>query len=104
MKRTEFNGPQNVRSGYLLGAFTVADIATFMSLLYNPRLGGPRLEPWPHLAVWYGRVGAPLGGGQGGPRTGPFSANNSNRPDTIAMLSLFEIAAKESGSNALPFS
>ncbi len=60
VKRTESNGPRNVRSGYLFGAFTVADIATFMSLLYNPPLGGPRLEPGQRLAAWLGR-GAPGG-------------------------------------------
>ena len=43
---------------YLCGAFTVADIATFMMLLYVQRLAGPRLDGHPALAAWYARVGA----------------------------------------------
>lgn len=41
---------------YLCGSITVADIATFMTVLYALRLGGPALEPFPALAAWYARL------------------------------------------------
>jgi len=43
---------------YLLGAFSVADIATFMMVLWALRLRGPRLDGHAALAAWYARVGA----------------------------------------------
>jgi len=41
---------------FLCGAFTVADIAVFMMILYALRLGGPPIDGHPHLAAWYARV------------------------------------------------
>lgn len=41
---------------YFCGAFSIADIALFMSLLYSRRLGGPGLDPLPELRAWYDRV------------------------------------------------
>ncbi len=43
---------------YFCGAFTVADIALFMTLLFVQRLHGPRLDDKPKLARWYARVAA----------------------------------------------
>lgn len=43
---------------YLCGAFSVADIATFMTVLFALRLKGPGLADHPALAAWYARVGA----------------------------------------------
>ncbi|MGQ0677878.1 MAG: glutathione S-transferase family protein [Rhodospirillales bacterium] len=43
---------------FLCGAFTVADIATFMIMLYARRLNGPRPDGHPALAAWYARVAA----------------------------------------------
>jgi glutathione S-transferase len=43
---------------YLCGDFSVADIATFMVVLFILRLKGPRLAGHPALAAWYERVGA----------------------------------------------
>ncbi len=43
---------------YLCGAFSAADIAMFMTVLYALRLGGPSLAPHPALAAWYGRLRA----------------------------------------------
>jgi glutathione S-transferase len=43
---------------FLCGAFSVADIATFMVVLFALRLNGPRLDGHPALAAWYARVGA----------------------------------------------
>ena len=39
-------------------AFSTADIALFMSVLYSLRLGGPRLDAVPRLRAWHERVGA----------------------------------------------
>lgn len=43
---------------YLCGGFSVADIATFMTVHYVQRLAGPRVERLPALAGWYGRLSA----------------------------------------------
>ncbi len=43
---------------YLCGALSVADIASFMALLFALRLKGPRLGDFPQLAAWYSRLGA----------------------------------------------
>jgi glutathione S-transferase len=43
---------------YACGAFSVADIALFMTILFALRLKGPRLDGHTALAAWYGRVGA----------------------------------------------
>jgi glutathione S-transferase len=39
-------------------AFTVADIAVFMMVLYSLRLAGPPIASHPRLAAWYRRVAA----------------------------------------------
>lgn len=45
-----------LRGDYLCGdAFTVADIALFMMVLWSLRLGGPGLDDTPGLARWYAR-------------------------------------------------
>lgn len=43
---------------YLCGGFSVADIATFMTVLFAARLNGPGMTGFPALAAWYARVGA----------------------------------------------
>lgn len=44
---------------FLCGAaFTVADIAVFMMVLYSLRLAGPPIAAHPRLAAWYERVAA----------------------------------------------
>jgi glutathione S-transferase len=43
---------------YFCGAFTVADIAMFMAVLWTQRLRGPKLAAHPALARWYERVGS----------------------------------------------
>jgi glutathione S-transferase len=43
---------------HLCGAFTVADIATFLMIFWSLRLKGPRLDDHPALAAWHARVGA----------------------------------------------
>ena len=43
---------------YFCGAFSVADIGLFMTVLWILRLQGPRLDGHPALAAWYTRVGA----------------------------------------------
>ncbi len=44
---------------FLCGAaFTVADIAVFMMVLYSLRLAGPPIAGHPRLAAWYRRVAA----------------------------------------------
>jgi glutathione S-transferase len=43
---------------YLCGAFTTADIALFMSVLFSLRLRGPELDSVPALRVWYDTVAA----------------------------------------------
>lgn len=43
---------------FFCGDFSYADIALFMAVLWVFRLSGPRLDAWPGLARWYGRVGA----------------------------------------------
>jgi glutathione S-transferase len=43
---------------YFCGAFSVADIGLFMTMLWILRLQGPRLDGHPALAAWYARVGA----------------------------------------------
>ena len=43
---------------YFCGDFSVADIGTFMTVLWILRLQGPRLDGYPALAAWYARVGA----------------------------------------------
>lgn len=47
-----------LQGGHLCGAFSVADIALFMMVLWSLRLGGPALDKTPALAAWYARVGA----------------------------------------------
>lgn len=41
---------------YLCGAFSAADIATFLQLFYAQRLGGPTMKPHARLWSWYRRV------------------------------------------------
>jgi glutathione S-transferase len=43
---------------FFCGAFSVADIALFVAVLYGLRLGGPPLPEASSLATWYARVGA----------------------------------------------
>lgn len=43
---------------YFCDAFSVADIALFMSILWAQRLRGPALDGHPALAAWYERMGA----------------------------------------------
>jgi glutathione S-transferase len=43
---------------YLCGALSVADIASFMAVLFTLRLKGPQLGDFPELAAWYARLGA----------------------------------------------
>jgi len=43
---------------YFLGAFSAADIALCLPILYSQRLGGPGLSPLPGLAAWYRRMRA----------------------------------------------
>ena len=43
---------------YFCGAFSVADIGLFMTILYALRLKGPGLDAHPALAAWHARVGA----------------------------------------------
>lgn len=38
------------------GAFSAADIAMYMSVMYGLRLGGPGLDGAPGLRDWYGRI------------------------------------------------
>lgn len=42
---------------YLCGAFSTADIALFLNVLYSRRLRGPALDSVPALKDWYARVG-----------------------------------------------
>jgi glutathione S-transferase len=41
---------------YFCGKLSVADIALFMTVLFTQRLNGPKLDPHPNLAGWYGRL------------------------------------------------
>ena len=41
---------------FLCGAFSAADIAVFMMVLYVRRLGGPSLKAFPGLSAWYARL------------------------------------------------
>jgi glutathione S-transferase len=43
---------------YFCGAFSVADIGMFMTVLFILRLKGPKLDEFPRLAAWYARVGS----------------------------------------------
>lgn len=43
---------------FFFDAFSVADIATFMMVLWALRLRGPAIDGHPALAAWYARVGA----------------------------------------------
>ena len=43
---------------YLCGALSVADIAIFMSVLFDLRLGGPSLSDHRALRDWYARLSA----------------------------------------------
>jgi len=43
---------------YFCGAFSVADIALFMTVLFALRLKGPSLDAHPVLAAWHARVRA----------------------------------------------
>lgn len=43
---------------WFCGAFSVADIALFMSLTFARRLQGPRLDGHPALAAWFARTEA----------------------------------------------
>lgn len=47
---------------YFCGAFSVADIAVFMMVLWTLRLHGPGIDGHKALAAWYKRVGARPGG------------------------------------------
>jgi len=42
---------------YFCGAFSIADIAMFMTILFSLRLKGPGLGEVPALSAWYARVG-----------------------------------------------
>lgn len=41
---------------WFCGAFSVADIALFMSVLFAQRLHGPKLDGFPALTAWYARA------------------------------------------------
>ena len=41
---------------YFCGAFSAADIAMFMTVLFTQRLKGPRVSAHPRLAAWYARM------------------------------------------------
>ena len=41
---------------FLCGVFTAADIATFMTVLWSLRLGGPSISHLPNLRSWYLRL------------------------------------------------
>jgi glutathione S-transferase len=41
---------------YFCGAFSAADIAMFMTVLFTQRLKGPRVTGHPRLAAWYARM------------------------------------------------
>jgi len=41
---------------YLCGAFSVADIALFTTVLYSQRLGGPSVKGYAALHSWYGNL------------------------------------------------
>lgn len=41
---------------YFCGAFSAADIAMFMTMLWTQRLRGPSLAEHPTLKTWYGRM------------------------------------------------
>jgi glutathione S-transferase len=41
---------------YFCGAFSVADIGMFVTVLFTQRLKGPRLSGHPRLAAWYARM------------------------------------------------
>lgn len=41
---------------WFCGAFSVADIALFMQVLFAQRLHGPKLDGFPALAAWYARA------------------------------------------------
>jgi glutathione S-transferase len=43
---------------FLCRAFSAADVATFLVLLYAQRLGGPSMRPYKRLWEWYARVKA----------------------------------------------
>lgn len=43
-------------SDFFFDAFSAADIATFMTILYSERLAGPPLTDHPALAAWYDRL------------------------------------------------
>lgn len=43
---------------YYCGAFSAADVAIFLVLLYAQRLGGPSMKPYARLWSWYARVKA----------------------------------------------
>ncbi len=43
---------------YLCGAFSVADIATFLTVLYTMRNRGPGVDGHDHLRRWYERIAA----------------------------------------------
>lgn len=43
---------------FLCGAFSVADIAVFMTVFWTRRLGGPSLKEHKALASWYARLNA----------------------------------------------
>lgn len=41
---------------FFCGEFSAADIATFMVIHHERRLGGPPLDGYPNLEVWYSRL------------------------------------------------
>jgi glutathione S-transferase len=43
---------------FMCGAFGIADIALFMSVLYTQRLGGPAIHGHPELRAWFERLRA----------------------------------------------
>ena len=49
---------QKLAGPYLCGAFSIADVAMVMSVMYSLRLGGPDLDAVPDLRAWYERATA----------------------------------------------
>ncbi len=46
------------RGGFLFGDFSVADISTFMMVLYTLRNGGPGLGKHRNIAAWFEKLSA----------------------------------------------
>lgn len=45
-------------TGYIFGTYTVADIATFLTVLYTKRNRGPGINEFRNLSSWYERIAA----------------------------------------------